>query len=81
MNQREAFRETILLAEIAGMSDHDTMELGLPHMRSMYARITDDFSDGKLGRWLGWAQCALVAANVGVTLDDMKSLNKKWSDQ
>ncbi|WP_239591355.1 hypothetical protein [Mycolicibacterium tusciae] len=31
----------------------------------------------KLGRWLGWAQCAVVAANVGLSLDDMKAINQR----
>lgn len=36
------------------------------------------FSEGKLGRWLGWAQAAVVAINLA-TLDDMKAINIKWS--
>lgn len=49
--------------------------VGLSHLRDMLDRITVDYSDAKVGRWLGWAQCALVAANVGVTLDDVKAIN------
>jgi hypothetical protein len=37
------------------------------------------FSDGKMGRWLGWAQAAVVAMGCG-TLEDMKSINRKWAD-
>ena len=50
-------------------------DLGLAHLRSMAERITPEFSESKLGRWLGWAQCALVASGVGVTLDDVKRIN------
>jgi hypothetical protein len=37
------------------------------------------FSDGKLGRWLGWAQAAVVAMGAG-TLEDMKTINKRCAD-
>lgn len=33
------------------------------------------FSDAKMGRWLGWAQAAVVAMGIA-SLDDMKSINK-----
>lgn len=46
----------------------------------MQSRISPDFSEAKLGRWLGWAQAAVVAANIGVTLDDVKALNKRFAD-
>lgn len=38
-----------------------------------------DFSEGKLGRWLGWIQASGVAMGV-LTLDECKELNKKWAD-
>lgn len=76
MNQRRALRETVELAERHGMPDLPGSDVGLSHLRSMVQTVeVSDFSDAKLGRWLGWAQCALVAANVGVTLADMKKLN------
>ena len=58
-------------------------DLGLSHLRVMMETVEkSEFSDAKLGRWLGWAQCAVVAAHVGVTLADMKELNMKCaSDQ
>lgn len=83
MNQLAAFRDTIAVAD-----EHEMPELGkesglgLAHLRSMYERAQafqndwETFSEAKLGRWLGWAQCAVVAANVGVTLDDMKQINR-----
>ena len=78
MNQREAFRDTIELAAQRGMPERPGEELGLDHIRGMFARIGDEFSEAKLGRWLGWAQCAVVAAGVGVSLEDMKELNRRW---
>lgn len=78
MNQADAFRETVRIAEQRGMPEMPGSDLGLHHLRSMLATIsTSKFPDAKLGRWLGWAQCALVAADVGVTLADMKALNSR----
>lgn len=75
MNQLAALRDTIVLAEERGMPEY-CGDLGLSHLRSMYTRAeAGDFSEAKLGRWLGWAQCAVVAACIGVTLDDMKAIN------
>lgn len=75
MDQRAAFDATVELAEAKGMPRFLGGSISLNHLFDMQSRITDDFSDAKLGRWLGWAQAALVAANVGVTLEDMKQLN------
>ena len=38
------------------------------------------FSDGKMGRWLGWAQAAVVALGCG-TLNDMKNINRVHADK
>lgn len=59
-------------------------DLGLEHLREMWERVRADdnpqggkgFSEAKLGRWLGWAQCAVVASGVA-TLDDMKAINRR----
>lgn len=76
MNQLQAFRDTVALAEQQGMPELPGSDLGLDHLRRMAAVLEEaSFSPAKLGRWLGWAQCAVVAAGVGVTLDDMKTLN------
>lgn len=81
MNQVEALRETVRLAEQRGMPEMVGSDLGLDHLRSMLKTVSaSKFSDAKLGRWLGWAQCALVAADVGVTLADMKTLNTRHLD-
>lgn len=81
MNQREAFDDTLALAAKMGMPALPDSSLGFAHMKDMRFRINLDgnFSDAKLGRWLGWAQAALVAANVGVTLEDVKAINRKHS--
>jgi|GEM_PF-4943890 len=82
MNQADAFRETVRIAEQRGMPEMPGSDWGLHHLRSMLATVNrSKFPDEKLGRWLGWAQCALVAANVGVTLDDMKALNSRHLDR
>lgn len=76
MNQLAAFKDTIELAERRGMPEHGG-ELGLAHLRSMYQQASaGNFSEAKLGRWLGWAQCAVVAAAIGLELDDMKEINR-----
>lgn len=82
MNQLEALRETLHLAEQNAMPELPGSDLGLEHLRAMVATVeASDFSDAaKLGRWLGWAQCAVVAAKIGLTLDDMRTLNTKWAE-
>lgn len=79
MDQMGAFRETVEIAERLGMSDTDDA-LGLSHLRDMLKRAEEnEYSGSKLGRWLGWAQCALVASGVGFTLEDAKTLNLRHS--
>lgn len=76
MDQVQALRETVTLGATKGMLKSPGSALGLDHLRGMVAAVeAGSFSADKLGRWLGWAQCALVAADVGVTLGDMKELN------
>lgn len=77
MNQRSAFTATIGLAINRNMPSGPG-PLSLTHLISMNERITPDFSEAKLGRWLGWAQCAVVAAGCA-TLEEMKELNKRHS--
>jgi hypothetical protein len=49
------------------------------HLEEMLSKMrAGDMSEGKLGRWLGWMQCAIVAAGVGIELDDMKEINKRY---
>lgn len=85
MDQRAAFDETIELARRADMENNwDTVEsLSFAHLLDMQARIHADttMSEAKLGRWLGWAQASVVAADIGLTLDDMKQLNQRHSTE
>lgn len=79
MNQRAAFDETVELAIISGMVGRGS--LSFSHLREMQKTIAEgNFSESKLGRWLGWAQASLVAANVGVTLEDVKQINLRHAD-
>jgi len=38
----------------------------------------EQFSESKMGRWLGWAQAAVTAMGFA-SLDEMKATNKRWS--
>lgn len=78
MDQRAAFGATVELARKHGMDLVVTADdsLSAHHLLEMQKRIHSGyFSPSRLGRWLGWAQAALVAANVGVSLEDVKQLN------
>lgn len=78
MDQVEVFRETVRLASAHGMPAMPGSEVGLDHLQGMLATIDGEtFAEDKLGRWLGWAQCAVVAAGVGISLNDMKALNAR----
>jgi hypothetical protein len=84
MNQREAFRETLEIARANGLDNcsSDYSELDYAHLQYMYAKIIEadaagePFSEPKIGRWLGWAQAAVVA-NGGGDLADMKEINMR----
>lgn len=83
MNQRAAFDATVRLARSRGMARVKTVSTSLSwgHLLSMQESIhAGEFSDAKLGRWLGWAQAAVVAANIGVTLSDVKRINMTHSE-
>jgi len=85
VNMREAFRDTLSLAWQRGMHFKDEElqpELTYQHlvvMHDEFALHPERFSDAKLGRWLGWAQAAVVAAGCA-TLEEMKQINFKWRD-
>ena len=81
MNMLAAFDDTLALARAR---DFHQLEIEIPgldyeHLLSMRDRITPEFSEAKLGRWLGWAQCSLVANGVA-SLEEMKEINKRHSD-
>lgn len=84
MNQRLAFYDTVELARKSQMWTRSveggpTGELSYAHISDMYRRVTPLFSESKLGRWLGWAQAAVVASGVA-TLEEMKEINQKYAD-
>lgn len=83
MNQRMAFKETIAYATRNYMPmDNDVDDsLSLRHIIDMDARLDEhpEYSDAKIGRWLGWAQCAVVASGTG-SLEEMKQINMRWAD-
>jgi hypothetical protein len=76
--QIEAFDATLSIARDRNM-DGLGGATDLAHLEDMRACVTPEFSRGKLGRWLGWAQCAVVACGAA-SLDEMKEINRKASD-
>lgn len=40
----------------------------------------EPFGEGKLGRWLGWLQCAGAVLGV-LSLEESKEINKKWASK
>ncbi|QIG73664.1 hypothetical protein EVC04_227 [Rhizobium phage RHph_I1_9] len=86
MNQLQAARDTIELARSFGMHEYpyhgdldDTIQF--PHLEDMLRRMEEmgDKSEAKLGRWLGWMQCAVVVTTPA-TLEDMKVINVRNAD-
>lgn len=85
MNQLQAARDTIELArfyEMHTFPHHEDLDdsIQFPHLEDMLRRMETmtDKSDAKLGRWLGWMQCAIVMMTPA-TLEDMKKINIKNS--
>lgn len=81
MNQRAAFDDTLALARSRAMYARTVPSgLDLAHLQDMRNRITDDFSESKLGRWLGWAQAAVVASGIA-DLEAMKEINRRHAKE
>lgn len=90
MDQLRALRETVEayrhLDEVISTSANSDLpeSLRLPHIELMLEKVEADldpvtgkhFNDAKLGRWLGWAQAAAVAAGA-LTLDQCKAINQR----
>lgn len=76
MNQRKAFIETVDLAIDRGMPENPHLDTGLDHLMDMEDAISrhPEWSESKVGRWLGWAQCAVVCAGIA-TLEEVKQIN------
>lgn len=86
MNQIAAMKETLDFARIAGMDvlSSDIPEVDFPHLHDMYERVIhaeEPMSEAKIGRWLGWIQACVVAAGIGLSLEDMKEINMRWADK
>lgn len=82
MNQRMAFKETISHAIRNRMPLGEVEDsMSLMHIIDMDIRLeaNPEYSEAKVGRWLGWAQCAVVAGGYG-SLDDMKQINMRWAN-
>lgn len=83
MNMIEAAKETLALARSVGMDncESDKAELDYPHLESMLVKMsTEEMSEGKMGRWLGWMQAAVVCNCGELTLEHMKEINRKYAD-
>lgn len=78
--QHRAFDDTVSLASTHGMPLKSGDPLGLAHLMGMRSRA-QAYSGAKLGRWLGWAQCAVVAADIGLTLEDMEAINTRAAEE
>lgn len=79
MDQLTAFDNTLALALERGMPHTSpiTPRLGLDHLIKMRAILAEnpDWPADKVGRWLGWAQCAVVAAGKA-TDKEMEDINR-----
>lgn len=81
MNVRKAIKDTMALAHNGACIGSDDGPLGYSHLVEMHNRIENDpdMSYGKLCRWLGWMQAAIVSWGQW-TLDDMNNINKDYAD-
>jgi len=79
MDQISAMHDTVELARRRGMPLREGTDQGLEHMVSMAERMGAGFSDAKLGRWLGWAQCLAFCEGV-LSLQDCKQINLARTD-
>lgn len=81
MNMLGAAMDTFRIAQKNKMWEKDKnlpASMQFAHLDEMYETMnSEDFSEGKLGRWLGWMQACVVAAGCA-TLEEMKELNKRW---
>lgn len=85
MNVKEAMLDTLVLAREHGMDnvlDEDRPSLDYQHLLDMFNTVqSKEMSYGKLCRWLGWMQAAVVAGCEGVTLEAMKEINKRHAGE
>lgn len=82
MDVRGAIKDTMYLVRHAqNYKSPAIKELSLAHLEEMERQVNQDpsMSYGKLCRWLGWMQAAVVASGVAV-LEDMKDINRGRAD-
>ena len=87
MNMLEAARETLALARESNLPNcefDESPELNYAHLHEMVKKMeTGEFSEGKMGRWLGWIQAAVVYMSLSldepITLEQMKEINRRWN--
>lgn len=85
MLMKPAFRDTMKLAFLRGYQYISTAapNADYNHLIEMFNKVIDennDFSEAKLGRWLGYAQGVLVANRI-ITLEEAKEINKKYQNE
>lgn len=81
MDMIAAFDESLEFAKLRGMHQmHLAKDCSYQHLVDMRERMSPEMNDGKLGRWLGWAQACMFCAGVG-TLDDFKAINQSHSKE
>lgn len=77
----QAMRATLFIADEYGMTAQGggIPECEIDHLRSMLQRVCEstEWSDGKMGRWLGWMQACVVMNlhHPDVDLETMKDIN------
>lgn len=84
MNMIKAIEDTLDEAKARRYGERDFGDEGVSfeHLVSMLERIQENpelFSEGKIGRWLGYIQGVLVA-NGCLTLDEVKRINRNRRD-
>lgn len=84
MDQIAAMKETLKQARERGFPDLSHMEdADYAHFTYMLdsaidGQVSGEFSEEKIGRWLGYIQGALVAQSI-FTLDEVKAINEQFS--
>ena len=81
MNQKQAMLDTLTLAYDRNYDtvDFDVENVDYTHLKFMFNRAIngdEEFTEAKLGRWLGYMQGVLVA-NECITLDEAKEINRR----
>lgn len=76
-----AFAETLLLGLESGMPDisSDNKDLDWPHLLEIGTAVAEGGIRDLEALWaLGFVQACIIAADVGVTWDDLVAVNRKY---